>query len=74
MEGIMHNIIVDFVGFEPSSIDVTLASSLKCKKLKVRRPNFMYVLEKRNVPICMKIDEDSHTYYESSCAISKISR
>ena len=75
-EHIMRDMIAKLVGFEPSSIDVSLAFGKNCKDLKKVRPDFVYVSSERNVAIVVEIDEHCHLggSYPVLCETAKISQ
>ena len=66
------NMIIEQVGFEPNCKDKTVSTGAKCKGLDHRRPDLLWVI-KNKVAVVVEIDEQSHSVYEPSCEIRKIS-
>ena len=65
-------LIIDQVGFEPTSKDKIVASGPACKGLDKRRPDLLWVVHGQ-VAVVVEIDELSHiSGYEPSCEVAKI--
>jgi hypothetical protein len=73
IEKIFGSMIIEHVGFEPNTMDQTLAVGENCKNLEKRRPDLVWLISNK-VAVVVEIDENSHVEYETSCELSKISQ
>jgi hypothetical protein len=65
-------LIIDEVRFEPNSKDKAIASASNCKGLDRRRPDLLWVVGGK-VAVVVEIGEHSHSGYEPSCEVRKMS-
>lgn len=67
--------IIEYLDFEPSALDVSIAEpGGQCSDLPKRRPDMVFVHPDMNCVVVIEVDEDSHANRAPECETAKISQ